>query len=115
VLGLACLSVRHLLDPEVIVLVGAWSRLAASSCLPVIRRGRSRATPFRRPQGREVVESALGDDAWPWALWPWPWTWSARNAARAARSKAAFLPAKLHRAVFVADVEAYGRERHGRR
>jgi glucokinase len=62
-LGYACLTVRHLLDPEVIVLGGGVMEACGDYMLPFIRETvASDALPGARPGGR-VVRSALGDDA----------------------------------------------------
>ncbi len=63
VIGLACVSVRHLLDPEVIVLGGGVMEACADFVLPIVEevlaRGGMRGA---KPHGA-VVLSALGDDA----------------------------------------------------
>ena len=63
VLGYACLTVRHLIDPEVIVLGGGVIEACGDFVLPVVRQI---VDADRLPGAREgggVVVSALGDDA----------------------------------------------------
>lgn len=63
VLGAACLTVRHLLDPEVIVLGGGVIEACGDYILPVVEEAIATDTiPGARPGGR-VVRSVLGDDA----------------------------------------------------
>ena len=66
VIGHACLSIRHLLDPEVIVLGGGVIEACGQFMLPIIEKI-VEADPLTgaRPGGR-IVESALGDDAVVW-------------------------------------------------
>jgi glucokinase len=63
VLGHACLTVRHLIDPEVIVLGGGVIKACHDFMLPIVERivGGDRL-PGARDGGR-VLLSALGDDA----------------------------------------------------
>jgi len=62
-IGYACLTVRHLLDPEVIVLGGGVIEACSDYILPTVEQiVRSDALPGARPGGR-VVRSVLGDDA----------------------------------------------------
>ncbi len=63
VLGYACLTVRHLVDPEVIVLGGGVIEACGDFVVPIIRRI---VDADRLPGAREgghVVVSELGDDA----------------------------------------------------
>jgi len=63
VLGYACLTVRHLLDPDVIVLGGGVVEACGGFVLPVVRDiMEGDALPGARV-GSYVVESELGDDA----------------------------------------------------
>jgi glucokinase len=63
VLGLACVSIRHLLDPEVIVLGGGVMEACGEFLLPIITRMvEADRLPGARPGGG-VVLSPLGDDA----------------------------------------------------
>ena len=63
VLGYACLTVRHLLDPEVIVLGGGVIEACGDFVTPIVMRVvEADALPGARKAG-EIVESALGDDA----------------------------------------------------
>jgi len=63
VLGHACLTVRHLLDPEVIVLGGGVIEACGDFMFPIVRRiVEGDRLPGAR-QGAEVRVSALGDDA----------------------------------------------------
>jgi glucokinase len=61
--GYACLSVRHLLDPELIVLGGGVVEACRQWVMPVVERVvAADALPGAREGGR-VVTSTLGDDA----------------------------------------------------
>ncbi len=63
VLGYACLSVRHLIDPEVIVLGGGVIEACGDFMVPIAR---AMVEADRLPgvrKGGQVVRSALGDDA----------------------------------------------------
>jgi glucokinase len=63
VLGCACLTVRHLLDPDVIVLGGGVIEACGKFMMPIVRDVVDRdALPGARP-GSYVTESELGDDA----------------------------------------------------
>ena len=63
VIGHACLTVRHLIDPEVIVLGGGVMEACSDFMLPIVQDiVRSDALPGARPGGR-VTLSGLGDDA----------------------------------------------------
>ena len=62
-LGYACLSVRHLIDPDVIILGGGVIEACGSFVLPIVREVlEADSLPGARPGGY-VVESELGDDA----------------------------------------------------
>jgi glucokinase len=62
-LGYACLSVRHMIDPEVIVLGGGVIEACGNFMVPVAQRiVEADRLPGVREGGR-VVRSALGDDA----------------------------------------------------
>ena len=63
VLGYGCLTVRHLLDPEVIVLGGGVIEACGKFVMPIVREVvDSDALPGARP-GCYIAESRLGDDA----------------------------------------------------
>jgi glucokinase len=63
VLGHACLTVRHLIDPEVIVLGGGVVEACGDFILPIVERiVQADRLPGAREGGR-VLRSALGDDA----------------------------------------------------
>ncbi len=63
VLGYACLTVRHLLDPELIVLGGGVLEACSEFIMPVVEGiVASDRLPGAR-EGGQVVLSALGDDA----------------------------------------------------
>jgi len=63
VLGYACLTVRHLIDPEVIVLGGGLVEACGDFMMPIVERVvEADRLPGARPGGR-VLLSALGDDA----------------------------------------------------
>jgi len=63
VLGHACLTVRHLIDPELIVLGGGVIKACSEFLLPIVQGvvGSDQLSGAR--PGGEVVLSALGDDA----------------------------------------------------
>ena len=63
VIGWACISIRHLLDPEVILLGGGVIEACGGFILPIVERI-VQADPLTGacPGGR-VLESSLGDDA----------------------------------------------------
>ncbi len=62
-LGYACLTVRHLVDPDVIVLGGGVIEACGDFVLPIVQKiVASDALPGAR-RGGEVVQSKLGDDA----------------------------------------------------
>ncbi len=63
ILGYACLSVRHLIDPEVIVLGGGVIEACDFFIMPIVEEiVAADALPGARAGGR-VLESELGDDA----------------------------------------------------
>jgi len=62
-LGYACITVRHVLDPELIVLGGGLMEACGDFILPIVEAVlASDPYPGARPSGG-VVQSALGDDA----------------------------------------------------
>ena len=63
VLGYACLTVRHLIDPEVIVLGGGVIEACSDFIMPIVENivGSDRLPGAR--EGGRVLLSALGDDA----------------------------------------------------
>lgn len=63
VLGHACLTVRHLLDPEVIVLGGGVIEACSDFMLPIIDRIVAADKLAGAREGRPLLLSALGDDA----------------------------------------------------
>ncbi|NQT51508.1 ROK family protein [bacterium] len=63
ILGYACLTVRHLLDPDVIVLGGGVMEACGSFILPIVRQiVAADALAGARPGGY-IAEAELGDDA----------------------------------------------------
>jgi glucokinase len=63
VLGYACLTVRHLVDPEVIILGGGVIEACGHFMVPIVQKiVQGDRLPGARPGG-QVVVSALGDDA----------------------------------------------------
>ena len=63
VYALACLSVRHLLDPDVIVLGGGVIEACAFFLMPIIERGMA-GDPLETPGSSGMpVAAALGDDS----------------------------------------------------
>lgn len=63
VLAYACLTVRHLLDPEVIVLGGGVMEACHQFIMPVIEKIMANDKLPAAPSNRRVVLSSLGDDA----------------------------------------------------
>jgi glucokinase len=62
-LGLGCLSIRHMTDPEIIVLGGGLIEACGDFILPIVRRVVAEdPLPGARPGGK-IVPSVLGDDA----------------------------------------------------
>jgi glucokinase len=63
VLGYGCLTVRHLIDPEVIVLGGGVAEACSGFMLPIIEGILASDQLAGAREGGHVVLSALGDDA----------------------------------------------------
>ena len=63
VLGHACLTVRHLIDPEVIVLGGGVIKACGDFVLPIVEKIVASDQLRGAREGGNVVLSALGDDA----------------------------------------------------
>ena len=63
VLGYACLTVRHVLDPEVLVLGGGVMEACGDFMFPVVERIVSGDPYPGTPESGRMVLSALGDDA----------------------------------------------------
>ena len=63
VLGQACLTVRHLLDPEVIVLGGGVIEACGAFIMPIIQRVLDEDHLMAVPPRGRLVQSVLGDDA----------------------------------------------------
>lgn len=63
VLGLACVSLRHILDPELILLGGGVVEACADFILPVVIRSLKEDKFFSRVSECRVAQSKLGDDA----------------------------------------------------
>jgi glucokinase len=63
VLGYACINVRHLFDPEVIVLGGGVIEACSSFILPIVENIVGRDPLPGAHDGGHVLLSALGDDA----------------------------------------------------
>jgi len=62
-LGAACLSVRHLVDPEVIVLGGGVIEACGDFMMPIITKIVEKGSMPGATSTARVVRSALGDDA----------------------------------------------------
>lgn len=62
-LGAACVSLRHVFDPEVFVLGGGLVEACGGFMLPIVRRAIRRDPFFSRVGPCGVVPSELGDDA----------------------------------------------------
>ncbi len=63
VLGYACLNVRHLIDPDLIVLGGGVIEACADYILPVVQRIIAEDPLVGAREGGGILLSALGDDA----------------------------------------------------
>ncbi len=63
VLAYACLTVRHMLDPEVIVLGGGVMEACHQFIMPIIEKVLENDKLPASPSNRRVVLSSLGDDA----------------------------------------------------
>ena len=62
-LGYACVNVRHLIDPEAIVLGGGVIEACSDFIMPIVDNIVGRDPLARRREGGRVLLSALGDDA----------------------------------------------------
>ena len=62
-LGVACLQIRHLLDPEVIILGGGVIEACPSFILPIVQQAIASDRMANAISGGKVVVSALGDNA----------------------------------------------------
>ena len=82
VLGYACLTVRHLLDPEVIVLGGGVVEACSQFMLPIVEHivGCDQL-PGARREGRYGYRP-WATTPWCWAAWPWPASTSAAARLR---------------------------------
>lgn len=87
VLGYGCLTVRHLIDPEVIVLGGGVAEACSGFMLPIIEGILAADQLTGARDGGHVVLSALGDDA------------VVLGAAALAATKAGFSPFEAKNAV----------------
>ena len=63
VIGYACLTVRHLLDPEIIILGGGVIEACQQFMIPVIEAVVMNDRLLAAPSKRRVLLSSLGDDA----------------------------------------------------
>lgn len=63
VLGVACINIRHILDPEVIVLGGGMIEACGDFMLPIIEETAATDTMSGARPGGRIVRSELGDDA----------------------------------------------------
>ena len=62
-LGVACLQIRYLLDPEVIILGGGVVEACRAFILPIVQQAIASDRMANALPGGKVVVSALGDDA----------------------------------------------------
>jgi len=63
ILGLACINLRRLFDPEMIVLGGGLTEACGDFMLPIIRKTVSEDRFFKKLRPCPVMPSKLGDDA----------------------------------------------------
>ena len=62
-LGIACISIRHIYDPEIIVLGGGVIEACGEFMLPIIRKTAQKDRLFAEIGGCEISASQLGDNA----------------------------------------------------
>ncbi|MCX7927827.1 MAG: ROK family protein [Candidatus Omnitrophica bacterium] len=62
-LGKACISLRHIFDPEMIVFGGGVIEACANFMLPIIRRTIKKDPFFAKLKSCQIVKASLGDDA----------------------------------------------------
>jgi len=62
-LGLACVSIRHLFDPEIIIFGGGVIEACGDFMLPIIKKTTEKDPLFSKIPKCKIVESQLGDDA----------------------------------------------------
>lgn len=63
ILGIACVNLRHLFDPDVIVLGGGVVEACGAFILPIVQRIVNKDTLLAKVSKGLVIPSALGDDA----------------------------------------------------
>lgn len=63
ILGLACVTLRHIFDPEIIVFGGGLIEACGNFILPVVRKTVESDPFFSDIAGCKITESWLGDDA----------------------------------------------------
>ena len=62
-IGIACVSIRHIFDPEMIVLGGGVIEACAGFILPIVKKTAQKDKFFSTIGSCEIVASKLGDDA----------------------------------------------------
>ena len=62
-LGLACISLRHIFDPECIILGGGVIEACGDFIIPIVQKVLEKDKFFRRMRACKVKKSLLGDDA----------------------------------------------------
>jgi glucokinase len=62
-LGIACISIRHIFDPEMIVLGGGVMEACGNFILPIVKKTAKKDKFFSGIGNCEIVISKLGDDA----------------------------------------------------
>lgn len=62
-LGIACISIRHIFDPEMIVLGGGVMEACGDFILPIVRKTVQKDRFFSDSEDCEIAVSKLGDDA----------------------------------------------------
>jgi glucokinase len=62
-IGIACISIRHIFDPEMIILGGGVIEACGDFILPIVRKTVQKDNFFPETFGCEITLSKLGDDA----------------------------------------------------
>lgn len=62
-LGLACVTLRHIFDPQVIIFGGGLTEACGKFILPAVRKTVDSDPFFSKMPGCKIIEARLGDDA----------------------------------------------------